>query len=209
MDQTIILDNAATSYMFQPDNGIPITTWMENPHDTELLDLIEPFRVIANSENVYEGIRRIGGIQNLPINRNLQMMQNNYNRMYPGYGYIQPQTTNQFQAYHQQQQHYQQMQQQQHHQPNNADHSYNYQHYQDHDQVEDDSQEEHLMPHEGESLEDQDREQQSAESYGRAESQVVTQPVNLQGSESYENEDNSPNVLVHSNTGFGIFFLCV
>merc|ERR1712157_84010 len=80
LDQTIILDNSAMSYIFQPDNGIPITTWMENPHDRELLDLIPPLQVIAAADNVYEGIRRIGGIAALPINKN-------YNHFYNPYAY--------------------------------------------------------------------------------------------------------------------------
>ena len=79
LDQTIILDNSPLSYMFQRENGIPITTWMEDPSDTELLDLIKPLQVIAASENVYEGIKRIGGIQALPIHRN-------YVSAFSGYG---------------------------------------------------------------------------------------------------------------------------
>ncbi|KAJ1970720.1 hypothetical protein H4R35_005698 [Dimargaris xerosporica] len=40
----IILDNSAASYAFHPNNAIPITSWFNDTHDTELLDLI-PFLV--------------------------------------------------------------------------------------------------------------------------------------------------------------------
>jgi len=36
----IIVDNAPKSYLFQPTNAIPITSWFDDPDDTELLDCI-------------------------------------------------------------------------------------------------------------------------------------------------------------------------
>ncbi|KAJ3007692.1 UNVERIFIED_CONTAM: hypothetical protein HDU68_003390, partial [Siphonaria sp. JEL0065] len=38
----IILDNSPVSYIFHPSNAIPISSWFNDPNDTELLDLI-PF----------------------------------------------------------------------------------------------------------------------------------------------------------------------
>ncbi|KAJ3074067.1 hypothetical protein HDU98_012186 [Podochytrium sp. JEL0797] len=38
----IILDNSPMSYIFHPSNAIPISSWFNDPNDTELLDLI-PF----------------------------------------------------------------------------------------------------------------------------------------------------------------------
>jgi TFIIF-interacting CTD phosphatase-like protein len=38
----IIIDNSPASYIFHPSNAIPITSWFNDPTDTELLDLI-PF----------------------------------------------------------------------------------------------------------------------------------------------------------------------
>ena len=38
----IIIDNSPASYIFHPTNAIPISTWFNDPNDTELLDLI-PF----------------------------------------------------------------------------------------------------------------------------------------------------------------------
>ncbi|CAG8608842.1 4868_t:CDS:2 [Acaulospora colombiana] len=40
--ETIIIDNSPASYIFHPTNAVPISSWFNDPHDTELLDLI-PF----------------------------------------------------------------------------------------------------------------------------------------------------------------------
>ncbi|KAF9970166.1 hypothetical protein BGZ73_007216 [Actinomortierella ambigua] len=39
---TIIIDNSPASYIFHQTNAVPISSWFNDPHDTELLDLI-PF----------------------------------------------------------------------------------------------------------------------------------------------------------------------
>ncbi|KAJ3119780.1 hypothetical protein HK101_007124, partial [Irineochytrium annulatum] len=42
LKDVIILDNSPASYIFHPTNAIPITTWFNDPNDTELTDLV-PF----------------------------------------------------------------------------------------------------------------------------------------------------------------------
>ncbi|OMH78749.1 hypothetical protein AX774_g1331 [Zancudomyces culisetae] len=44
LTSSIIIDNSPTSYAFHPENAIAITTWFNDPHDSELLDLI-PFLI--------------------------------------------------------------------------------------------------------------------------------------------------------------------
>lgn len=39
---TIILDNSPASYIFNPNNAVPVSSWFNDPHDAELTDLI-PF----------------------------------------------------------------------------------------------------------------------------------------------------------------------
>ena len=36
---TIILDNSPASYIFHPANAVPVSSWFNDPHDTELTDL--------------------------------------------------------------------------------------------------------------------------------------------------------------------------
>ena len=36
---TIILDNSPASYIFHPHNAVPVSSWFNDPHDTELTDL--------------------------------------------------------------------------------------------------------------------------------------------------------------------------
>lgn len=42
LKDVIIIDNSPSCYMFHPTNAIPISSWFNDVHDTELLDLI-PF----------------------------------------------------------------------------------------------------------------------------------------------------------------------
>ncbi|KAI9257556.1 HAD-like domain-containing protein [Helicostylum pulchrum] len=37
---TLILDNSPASYIFHTSNAVPVSTWFNDPHDTELTDLI-------------------------------------------------------------------------------------------------------------------------------------------------------------------------
>jgi len=39
IDQIIILDNSPASYIFNPNNAVPVSSWFNDPHDTELTDL--------------------------------------------------------------------------------------------------------------------------------------------------------------------------
>jgi len=39
MSEVMIIDNSPQSYRFQPQNAIPITSWFDDPKDTELRDL--------------------------------------------------------------------------------------------------------------------------------------------------------------------------
>ncbi|PWO01414.1 NLI interacting factor [Tilletiopsis washingtonensis] len=36
---SIIIDNSPASYIFHPKNAVPISSWFNDPHDTELTDL--------------------------------------------------------------------------------------------------------------------------------------------------------------------------
>ncbi|KAF5370721.1 hypothetical protein D9758_001851 [Tetrapyrgos nigripes] len=57
---TIILDNSPASYIFHPNNAVPVSSWFNDPHDTELTDLV-PFltdlRVVDDVRGVLDGAR--------------------------------------------------------------------------------------------------------------------------------------------------------
>ncbi|KAJ7045448.1 HAD-like domain-containing protein [Mycena alexandri] len=57
---TIILDNSPASYIFHPNNAVPVSSWFNDPHDVELTDLI-PF--LADLTSVPD----VRGILNLTI----------------------------------------------------------------------------------------------------------------------------------------------
>ncbi|KAG5650085.1 hypothetical protein H0H81_000837 [Sphagnurus paluster] len=49
---TIILDNSPASYIFHPNNAVPVSSWFNDPHDTELTDLIPFLTDLANVDDV-------------------------------------------------------------------------------------------------------------------------------------------------------------
>ncbi|KAI9493579.1 HAD-like domain-containing protein [Zychaea mexicana] len=40
LTDTMILDNSPASYIFHNANAVPVSTWFNDPHDTELTDLV-------------------------------------------------------------------------------------------------------------------------------------------------------------------------
>jgi CTD small phosphatase-like protein 2 len=52
LQDIILVDNAAYSFGYQLDNGIPIISWHNNRRDKELLNLIEYLHSVASAEDV-------------------------------------------------------------------------------------------------------------------------------------------------------------
>jgi len=52
LGKTTIIDNSAASYLFHPQNAIPVTTWFDDMNDTELLDLIPFLLELDKSDDV-------------------------------------------------------------------------------------------------------------------------------------------------------------
>ncbi|ORX95369.1 NIF-domain-containing protein [Basidiobolus meristosporus CBS 931.73] len=48
----IIVDNSPASYMFHPNNAVAISSWFNDPHDTELLDLVPILEGLTTTDNV-------------------------------------------------------------------------------------------------------------------------------------------------------------
>ncbi|KAF8161011.1 HAD-like domain-containing protein [Crassisporium funariophilum] len=52
---TIILDNSPASYIFHPNNAVPVSSWFNDPHDTELTDLV-PFLADLSTVDDVRGV---------------------------------------------------------------------------------------------------------------------------------------------------------
>ena len=48
----IILDNSPASYIFHPNNAVPVSSWFNDPHDTELTDLVPFLADLASTDDV-------------------------------------------------------------------------------------------------------------------------------------------------------------
>ena len=52
MEDVIIIDNSPNSYQFQPENGLPILSWYEDPNDVELMRLVPALRLLSQIDDV-------------------------------------------------------------------------------------------------------------------------------------------------------------
>lgn len=57
LQRVIIIDNSPASYIFHPDNAVPVASWFDDMSDTELLDLIPFFERLSQVDNVYTVLR--------------------------------------------------------------------------------------------------------------------------------------------------------
>ena len=53
--ESIILDNSPASYIFHPNNAVPVSSWFNDPHDAELTDLV-PFLADLTAVDDVRGI---------------------------------------------------------------------------------------------------------------------------------------------------------
>ncbi|XP_060535524.1 carboxy-terminal domain RNA polymerase II polypeptide A small phosphatase 1-like [Cylas formicarius] len=53
LQQIVIVDNSPASYIFHPDNAVPVASWFDDANDKELLDLVPFFEKLSKMDNVY------------------------------------------------------------------------------------------------------------------------------------------------------------
>jgi len=56
--KVVIIDNSPASYMFHPDNAVPVVSWFDDMNDTELRDLLPFFDKLASANDVYSMLRQ-------------------------------------------------------------------------------------------------------------------------------------------------------
>ncbi|KAM9093976.1 CTD small phosphatase-like protein isoform 3-T3 [Sarcophilus harrisii] len=60
LSKVIIIDNSPASYIFHPENAVPVQSWFDDMNDTELLDLIPFFEGLSREEDVYGMLQKFG-----------------------------------------------------------------------------------------------------------------------------------------------------
>lgn len=53
LQKIVIVDNSPASYIFHPDNAVPVKSWFDDGSDSELLDLIPLFEKLSKVDSVY------------------------------------------------------------------------------------------------------------------------------------------------------------
>lgn len=66
LHKVVIVDNSPASYIFHPDNAVPVASWFDNVHDTELRDLIPFFEKLSKVENIYTVLRNANHVSLTP-----------------------------------------------------------------------------------------------------------------------------------------------
>ena len=56
MKDAIIIDNSPTAYMLQPECGLPIVSWYDDPHDRALYDYIPLLTEMSKINDMREAI---------------------------------------------------------------------------------------------------------------------------------------------------------
>ncbi|XP_029013525.1 carboxy-terminal domain RNA polymerase II polypeptide A small phosphatase 2 isoform X2 [Betta splendens] len=61
LHKTLILDNSPASYIFHPNNAVPVVSWFDDVEDAELLNLLPVFEELSQADNVYARLDQLRG----------------------------------------------------------------------------------------------------------------------------------------------------
>ncbi|XP_062314750.1 carboxy-terminal domain RNA polymerase II polypeptide A small phosphatase 2 [Osmerus eperlanus] len=61
LHKTLILDNSPASYIFHPENAVPVVSWFDDVEDAELLHLLPVFEDLSQAEDVYTRLDQLRG----------------------------------------------------------------------------------------------------------------------------------------------------
>lgn len=59
LSKIIIVDNSPASYIFHPENAVPVVSWFDDMENKELLELIPFFEELSTTENIYTLLRKL------------------------------------------------------------------------------------------------------------------------------------------------------
>lgn len=59
LNKVIIVDNSPASYIFHPENAVPVQSWFDDLTDTELLDLLPLFEGLSKETDVYSVLQSL------------------------------------------------------------------------------------------------------------------------------------------------------
>lgn len=59
LGKIIIVDNSPASYIFHPENAVPVVSWFDDMENKQLLELIPFFEELSTSDNIYTLLRRV------------------------------------------------------------------------------------------------------------------------------------------------------
>lgn len=59
LNNVIIVDNSPASYIFHPENAVPVQSWFDDMNDTELLDLLPFFEGLSKEDEVYSVLQNL------------------------------------------------------------------------------------------------------------------------------------------------------
>ena len=79
LERTVLLDDSVTSFMLQPDNGIPIRPFYGDPLDRGLVDVLPLLRRLGDEDDVRPALREKYGLRDKLLRR-VQAMRSDMTR---------------------------------------------------------------------------------------------------------------------------------
>ena len=59
LGKIIIVDNSPASYIFHPENAVPVVSWFDDMENKELMELIPFFEELSTADNIYTLLQRV------------------------------------------------------------------------------------------------------------------------------------------------------